>query len=188
MFLLAACGSVVKTTSISQPNPVLDDRVGWEESIVTQDMEMSYRFYMVQKAWFNVVSPNRIRFHIQLMHKWEEFADLRGWDITLTDDRGRVIKPEVDLRSNKSKSTVWDHELQTAQRNEFGDVVKLNNDGYKQRVSMESVSAFYGRGDCLFTAKDLFTKETKKLTLRMTKGSTTYVFEWNFWLPSESTD
>lgn len=186
--LLASCGHIVKSSSLTQPNPLYDDSVGWDQTIITHDMELPSRFYLQQKVWFVVVSKDRIRFHFRLMHKWKEYADLRQWSIVLTDDKGNKYYPEIQQRNNKNQSTTWDHEMRTAQRNEFGDVVRLNNDAYKMPVAMDSVNAFVGTGDCVFTGQDLFTRGTKQLQLTMTRGSITYVFEWNFWMPSEQSD
>src|SRR5262245_58300677 len=70
--------------------------------IRVKDMDIPRQFQMYQSAWFSVVSRDRLRFHVVLVHKWEEFADVSGWEARLEDDRGRVFSPQqMEKRSNR---------------------------------------------------------------------------------------
>jgi len=52
-----------------------------------------HRPQLLQGAWFEIVSENEIRFHVNLSHKWEEQADVRTYRVQLTTDRGHRLAP-----------------------------------------------------------------------------------------------
>jgi hypothetical protein len=180
----AACSRTFQAKT-TQPNPIKYppevERRSDKLVIHLKDMELPRAFLLRQSAYFAVVSRDRLRFHIRLTHKWEEFADLRNWDATLVDDKGRTWKPEAkESRATRHLSRMWDVERRTAVWNSHGDVVKVNNDGYKERVPMESVDTFKGIGDLVFKAQDIFGRDVKKLTLTMKKGDLVLQFAWTF--------
>jgi len=75
---------------------------------------------------------------------------------------------------------MWDYERRTVVRNKFGDIVHVNNDGYKQRQFLGSLSLFRGRGDYVFYARDIFTPDVRSLTLILKRRSMTFMYTWNF--------
>jgi hypothetical protein len=180
----AACGRTL-TATVTQPNPLKYpaevERRSEKLVIHTKDMELPRAFLLRQSAYFSVVSRDRLRFHVRLTHKWDEFADISQWDVKLVDDRGRVYDPEAkEVRKNQHITRMWDRERRTAQWNSFGDVTKINNDGYKERVAMDSVDVFKGTGDFSFFGQDIFTREVRELTLTMKKGELAFKFVWKF--------
>ena len=186
----AGCGTAVSSARTSQPNPMtLHTSEVLRESkhlhIAVRDMEIPRAFRMYQSAWFQVVSRDRLRFHVVLVHKWEEFTDVRGWNARLEDDAGNVYHPEArEARARTHTAQVWDHERRTAQYNLFGDVVAVNNDGYKQRVELDSVDLFKGAGDVVFYSPDLFDRQVKRLTLVLERGGVAYRFTWDLYDPT----
>jgi hypothetical protein len=132
-------------------------------------------------AYFAVVSKERIRFHVQIVHKWQEWADPNAWRVKLVDDRGRTYYPEAkDVWSNKTVTRMWDHEERSGIYNEYGDEIGTENDGHRRRVPLETVSVFHGKGDYTFKDRKLFAPDVKSLTLVMKKADMEYRFEWEF--------
>src|SRR4029079_17369351 len=134
--------------------------------IVTGDMELNVprggsnsggsvlvddRYPLMNTARFTVISKDRLRFHIRLEHKWQEWTELSGWSAYLEDDQGRRYDPaEIDQRSDRHIVKMWDYERRSAVRDDFGDIVRVNNDGYKRRQTLGSLSVFRGQGDLVF--------------------------------------
>jgi hypothetical protein len=132
-------------------------------------------------ASFTVVSRDRLRFHVQLEHKWQEWADLRTWEVYMIDDEGRRYLPEgIEHAKTKHLVSMWDREVQTARRNIYGDIVALNNDGWKRRQSLGSLSVFRGKADFVFYKRDLFRPDMRKLTLIVRRSEQAFKFTWKF--------
>lgn len=185
---------------VVQPNPLLFPNETLRESekvtIVTGDMELnlphavptsdggvevSRRYPLKNAASFTVVSRDRLRFHVQIEHKWQEWADLHTWDVYLVDDQGRRYEPEaVERAAAKHLATMWDYEQRSVVRNRLGDVVGVNRDGHLRRVPLGSLSVFRGNGDFVFYSRDIFTPDIKGLTLVLARTTTAFAFTWRF--------
>lgn len=185
--------------SIVQPNPLIRPTETLRDServvIVTGDMELespndpkhrvaivnNRRYPLENVASFTVVSRDRLRFHVQLEHKWQEWADLRTWEVYLVDDQHQRYLPEgVEHASTKHLVSMWDREVRTARRNRFGDIVAINEDGWVRRQPLGSLSVFRGRADFVFYRRDLFGPEDRKLTLVVRRPGQAFSFTWNF--------
>ena len=199
---LAAAGGCHRTfkSSVTQPNPLTQPLETLRESevivIVTGDMELNVpaeggasggaqwvdkRYPLTNMAHFTVVSRDRLRFHVQIEHKWQEWADVSSWNAYLTDDTGRRYQPnDVDLVSDRHITKMWDYETRSAVRNSFGDIVHVNNDGYKRRQPLGSMSLFRGRGDFVFHHRDIFHPRVRSLTLHIERSGTAFEFTWRF--------
>ena len=141
----------------------------------------NHRYPLYNRAYFSVVSRDRIKFHVQLDHKWEEYADLKTWAVYMVDDQGHKWSPESIERAHVSIVTkMWDREQRTAIRNQFGDPVRLNNDGWKNRQSLGSLSIYRGRADFSFYERDIFTAQVKSLKLVLERDGVRFVFFWKF--------
>lgn len=196
---VAACTKTFRG-SVSQPIPRLTPREDQRSServlIVTGDMELKVprqsgatgddiwvnrRLPLNNIASFTVVSRDRLRFHVQLEHKWSEWADLSTWDAYLVDDQGHRYRPEaLDGGEPRHLVSMWDYETRSAIRNHFGDIVAIPQDGYKRRQPLASVSVFRGRGDFVFYARDIFSPELKRLTLVLERRGLEFSFTWKF--------
>src|SRR6187431_2934093 len=189
----------------TQPNPLADPNETLRQSekitIVTGDMELdavapaepgqrasmvnrvggSNKYPLINQASFTVVSRDRLRFHVQIDHKWQEWADLNSWSVELVDDKGHHWVPEaVEHAKTKIMTTMWDREVRTAQRNRFGDVVAINDDGWRNRQTLGTLSVFRGKADFVFYQRDLFHANVKKLRLVVKRPGESFEFTWNF--------
>ena len=188
-------GKAVQPNPLAKPTETL--RSSEKITIVRGDMELeapdqaspsqrasvlhNHRYPLINQAIFTVVSRDRLRFHVQVDHKWQEWADLNSWEVSLTDDQGRHWSPEsVEHARTKIMTTMWDREQQTAQRNRFGDIVALNDDGWKNRQSLGSLSVFRGKADFVFYQRDLFHANVRWLKLVVSRSGEAFEFMWNF--------
>lgn len=199
----AACaktmtGKATQPNPLSYPNETL--RISEEIVIVSGDMDLYAprapshnsispdgslmvldRYPLQNKASFTVVTRDRLRFHVQLEHKWKEYTDVHNWRAYLVDDRGHRYEP-VDIDQSRDSMVVqmWDYEKRTAQRNQFGDIVAVNNDGYKNRTTLGSLAVHRGYGDLVFYSEDLFNEGIKSLTLVLERRGFKFKFMWRF--------
>src|SRR5688572_7812598 len=100
---LAGCHKTLHAT-VTQPNPLAYPNEMLRESepvvIITKDMEIMApranegvgdQLLIPEKmplrniASFTVVSRDRLRFHVQIEHKWREYADVRTWNAHIVD-------------------------------------------------------------------------------------------------------
>lgn len=185
----------------TQPNPLAKPtetlRNSEKITIITGDMELStpdmpegvqrvavlrnHRYPLYNQASFTIVSRDRLRFHVQVDHKWQEWADLNTWTVHLEDDTGRRWDPEsIEHAKTKIMTTMWDREQRTAIRNRYGDIVAMNEDGWKNRQSLGSLSVFRGKADFVFYQRDLFHANVRKLRLVVKRPGEAFEFTWNF--------
>lgn len=200
--LLAANGGCHKTLSarVVQPNPLCQPLETLRQSetadIVTGDHELrapevgeartgslmgSQAIRLHNKAAFKVVSRDRLRFRLQVEHKWREWADISGWRAYLIDDRGRRYEPEhAETGRNEHVVSMWDYETRSAVRDRYGDITHVNQDGHKDRKALGSVSYFRGNSSLAFYARDLFTSELESLTLVLERPGMSLRWTWRF--------
>ena len=197
---MLGCGRTFRAEAV-QPNPVATPtetlRHSEKITIITGDMELeapdapgdtqrvalihNHHYPLYNQASFTIVSRDRLRFHVQVDHKWQEWADLHSWDVHLEDDQGRRWDPEaVEHATTKIMTTMWDREQRTAVRNRFGDVVAINDDGWRNRQTLGSLSVFRGKADFVFYQRDLFHANVRKLKLVVKRPGETFEFTWNF--------
>ncbi len=186
---------------VRQPNPLEAANETLRESepiiIVTGDMELEQprepeptqrvsvarhkRYPLENVASFTLVSRDRLRFHVQIEHKWQEWADPTSWDVYMVDDQGNEYLPEsVEHARTKHLVSMWDREVRTARRNIYGDIVSINEDGWKRRQSLGSLSVFRGKADFVFYKRDLFRPEMRKMTLVVRRTEQAFKFTWKF--------
>jgi hypothetical protein len=200
LLLVGGCTRTFKATAV-QPNPLADAnetlRTSEKITIVRGDMELempddpaptqrasiihNHRYPLLNIASFTMVSRDRLRFHVQIDHKWEEYADLNTWEVYLVDDKGRLFYPESVEHARKHMITkMWDREIRTARRNQYGDVVAINDDGWRRRQSLGSLSVFRGNADFVFYQRDLFTTNVRSLRLVVKRSGEAFEFTWRF--------
>jgi len=203
-----------------QPNPLAHPtetlRVSEKITIVTGDMELEapeqavdnansmnasvarYHHYpLFNQASFTMVSRDRLRFHVQIDHKWEEYADLKTWDVELTDDQGHHYSPEaVEHVRKRLMTTMWDREQRSqicdrSGYNAGGDcfhAIGYADDGWKRRQTLGNLSVFRGNGDFVFYKRDLFTPNLRWMKLTVTRSGQAFEFLWRFQDDVASTD
>ena len=187
---------------VVQPNPLsqegVSDRLSVPVMIVTGDNEImvpsgqvtqqgqawetNKRYPLRNIAQFMVVSRDRLRFHVQLEHKWEEYAAVKNWSAYLIDDQGRSYQPdEVDTTRNSHTSKMWDYERRSVRKNMFGDITSINRtSGHIQRTKLASFTLYRGTGDFVFYGTDIFTPNVKGLRLVLRHKATEFEFAWRF--------
>ena len=111
----SGCGRTFRGEAV-QPNPMAAPTeispISEKITIVTGDMELEqpyaaepseratatianhHRNPLINQASFTVVSRDRLRFHVQIDHKWEEWANPSTWDVHLEDDQGHSWTPD----------------------------------------------------------------------------------------------
>lgn len=184
---------------VVQPNPLVKPTETLRDSevvrIVTGDMELNVpreaeqrvsvlrnrRYPLNNEASFTVVSRDRLRFHVQLEHKWQEWADLSSWEVYMIDDQGREYLPEgIEHPRTKHLVTMWDRETRSVSRNMYGDITAIHEDGWRRRQTLGSLSVFRGNADFVFYQRDLFSPRMRRLTLVVRRPGQAFEFTWNF--------
>ena len=197
---LASCSPVFKGET-TQPNPIGEPtetlRISEPIDVVTGDMELyvpgapidgvpvtlmhMHRYPLHNEAQFTVVSRDRLRFHVQVEHKWQEWADLNNWSAKLEDDQGHVWLPEgLDHATTHLEVQMWDYEIRSANYNQFRDVTSVNQDGYRRRQPLGSIAWFRGKGDFTFYQRDLLRPDCRWLKLTIKGPGESFQFTWDF--------
>jgi hypothetical protein len=195
--------------STTQPNPLAQPTETLRQSekitIVTGDMELekpedpeptqratavrNQRYPLYNQASFTIVSRDRLRFHVQIDHKWEEWANLKTWDVRLEDDSGRNWIPEsVEHARTKIMTTMWDREQRTAICSSAGrdargscyNTVAIADDGWRNRQTLGTLSVYRGKADFVFYQRDLFHANVRSLRLVVSRPGEVFEFTWKF--------
>jgi len=208
VFAAAGCartfaGETVQANPLRDPTETLP--TGEEITIVRGDMELSapeppapartasvarnHRYPLVNQASFTIVTRDRLRFHVQIDHKWQEWADLNSWEVRLEDDKGRVWKPEaIEGARTKILTTMWDREQRTSICNAAGrdatgncfTTMGYQDDGWRHRQTLGSLSVFRGKADFTFYERDLMHRDVRRLRLIVSRPGEAFEFTWRF--------
>jgi hypothetical protein len=206
---LVGCTRTFRAEAV-QPNPVAAPtetlRNSEKVTIVTSDMELNmpdapdpggreatvahnHHYPLINQASFTLVSRDRLRFHVQVDHKWEDWADLRTWDVYLEDGEGHSWKPEsVEHATTNLITRMWDREQRTAicsaaGRESSGDcitTVGMREDGHLNRQTFGSLSVFRGKADFVFYQRDIMHADVHKLRLVVKRPGEAFEFVWKF--------
>jgi hypothetical protein len=213
MLLLGAvgmfgCARTFRAEAV-QPNPVAAPtetlRNSEKITIVTGDMELeapdapdpasrasvahNHRYPLINQASFTLVSRDRLRFHVQIDHKWEEWADLTTWDVHLEDDQGHVWAPtSVEGARTRLMTKMWDREQRTAVCSQAGrdpagnciTTVGTMRDGWKHRQTLGSLSVFRGNADFVFYQPNIMQPVLGKLRLVVKRTGEAFEYTWRF--------
>ena len=204
----AGCNRTFEAAAI-QPNPILHPtetlRTSEKVTIVTGDIDLvrplplnttrnaaqtrNQRWPLINQASFTMVSRDRLRFHVQLDHKWEDWANPTTWTIDLVDDKGHHWSPEAAEHARiKLMTTMWDRERRTSVcdargRDGRGDcitTVGTFDDGWKNRMTLGNVSVFRGNADFVFYQRDMMNKDVRWLKLTVARTGQAFEFTWRF--------
>jgi hypothetical protein len=144
----------------------LDARTSLTATIILGDMELPSLMRLANSAYFVAVSRDRLRFHVTLLHKWEEIADPTGWTVWIEDDTGRRYLPEDVVDPPRLRP-----------------IVRVYDPGWRHSVNTQplySVTFFRGDGDYVFYRRDLLRKNMRWLMLVMTRSGYEYRYVWSF--------
>jgi hypothetical protein len=209
--LVAAGAGCARTfrAEVVQPNPMVAPTeispISQKITIVTGDMELdqpdaaepskratitsTHRYPLINQASFTVVSRDRLRFHVQIDHKWEEWADPSSWSVHLEDGDGHTWVPEaVEHARTHLISQFWDREQRTALCSSAGrdatgaciTTVGVADDGWKHRQTLGTLSVFRGNADFVFYQRDLMRADMRRLKLVLKRPTEAFVFTWRF--------
>ena len=205
---LFGCARTFRAETV-QPNPTTLPTETLRDSetitIVTGDMELeapdrpestkdavparNHRYPLINQASFTMVSRDRLRFHVQIDHKWEDWADLKTWDVRLEDDQGHKWYPEsVEHAHTRLMSQFWDREQRTSICSEAGrdptgqciNTIGLANDGWKHRQTLGTLSVFRGTADFVFYQRNIMHADLRKLRLVVKRTGEAFEFSWKF--------
>ena len=143
----------------------LDARTSLPAVILLRDMELPRTMWLPNSVYFVAVSRDRVRFHVTLVHKWEDMTDPTRWRVWLEDDRGvRYAPAGVDRRVIKPITTMYDRGRRAA--------VHLH--------PLYSITVYRGDGDYVFYRRDLVRSGMRSLTLVMQRPGYEYRYRWTF--------
>jgi hypothetical protein len=209
MVAMAGCTRTFEKEAV-QPNPLAHPtetlRTSEPITIVTGDMELeqpdpasgyyssspihNHHYPLFNSASFTVVSRDRLRFHVQIDHKWEDWADPRTWEVYLLDDKGHKWTPEsVEHAHTHLITKMWDREQQVSicdarGRDANGDcITTIGTDeasGWQRRMTLGSLSVFRGKADFVFYQRDIFTTDVRWLKLVVRRTGEAFEFTWRF--------
>ncbi|HET7505362.1 MAG TPA: hypothetical protein VFK02_30290 [Kofleriaceae bacterium] len=204
-----ACTRTFRAEAV-QPNPAAlpDETQPTSEKlvIVTGDMELeapdapdpngkeaavarNHHYPLINQASFTVVTRDRLRFHVQIDHKWEEWADLTTWDVHLEDDQGHTWQPtSVEGARTRLITKMWDREQRTAVCSQQGrdatgnciQTVGMLRDGWKHRQTLGSLSVFRGNADFVFYQPNIMQPDLGKLRLVVKRSGEAFEYTWRF--------
>jgi hypothetical protein len=191
-----------------QPNPLVvrDKTLRTSEriTIVTRDMDLNapapaesqgdyvvhyLPWPLVNTASWTMVGTDDLRFHVQVDHKWQEYADIGAWHAVLEDDQGHHYEPAaIEHARSKIIASTWDMEERlTACTNAgrtgegycYSDAGFFTN-GWKEHLLWGSLMIYRGNADIVFKQPDLLTKNVRWLKLTMNHGTQRFEYVWKF--------
>jgi hypothetical protein len=164
----SGCARSWRSDTVQPPlqlGATLEARTSLPGVIVLGDMDVPRSFNLPNSAYFVAISRDRLRFHVTLLHKWEEIADPSGWRVWIEDDRGRRYVPEdVDRRGIRTVTAMYERGWP----------------GAVNRYPLYSVTVFRGDGDYVFYRRDLLRKDMRWLMLVMMRPGYEYRYVWSF--------
>jgi hypothetical protein len=149
----------------------------------------NHHYPLLNTASFTIVTRDRLRFHVQIDHKWQEWADLSSWKVHLEDSDGHRWDPEaIESPRTRIITTMWDREQRTsvcsqAGRNGGGDcynTIGFQDDSYRHRMTLGSLSVFRGTADFVFYQRDIFNPRVRELKLVVSRPGEAFEFVWDF--------
>ena len=144
----------------------LEARTSLPGTIFLGDMELPAMLRLANSVYFVAVSRDRLRFHVTLLHKWEEIADPSTWRAWIEDDQGRRSAPEgVDRRGLRPVTTM---------------VEPSRSSSASTLQTLSAVTVYRGDGDYVFYRRDLLRKNLRWLMLVMVRPGYEYRYVWSF--------
>lgn len=143
-------------------------RTSTQLSIRMSDMHLPSFVKLNNTAHFVVVTPDRIRVRVNLIHRWAEMTDLDRWKAWLEDETGEVIYPVAvePLRARPIYEFVYQPHDFTGKPRAFV---------YKIPVNLWS-----GGGDYVFYRRQLFRHDLRQLALVMQRRGYEFRYTWQF--------
>lgn len=164
----AGCHKVWNASAV-QPPPLLgaslEARTSLPATITVGDMEFPRWVRLDNRAYFVVVSRDRLRVHVSLRHKAEELSDPRRWRVTIVDSLGRRFQPEgIDRRDVRPITSMY----------QPGHASSVNY------LPLFSVTFYRGEGDYTFHRAGLFRRDVRWMMLILARPGYEYHYRWDF--------
>ena len=137
--------------------------------ILLGDMHLPRFVQLPNTAYFVAVSRDRLRFHVELYHRWDTIADVGTWDAWLEDDDGTRLFPQA-----QESFSVEGINERLAFR---GDNESL---GPCRQGCAYWLSVYRGRGDLTFYRRDFAARDRRHLTLVMKRMGYEFRYRWSF--------
>lgn len=146
----------------------------------TQGGALRYNPTFYQTAVFEMVTPDRVDFMVELQHRNADYADPREYQVWLEDDAGHRVSPVhiegTPLRAEKVTMNLGRVGIPVMQ-------VRAPGMTYVMRVSEDSDRSMMiqrRRSLLTFEGRGLIRPETKRLSLVLRNDHRTLRFTWNF--------
>lgn len=139
---------------------------------------------LVNHAKFIVVSRDRLKFKVDLVHKWRSYVKPCKWKSQVEID-SQKYHLECDRRHIGQITWMWEEQRRKVlKRNRFGDPTEIS--AYeKHRMPLKSMVVFVGKATLSVYNKDIISKNTKTIKLTLEKDGTKFVFIWELKKPQE---
>jgi len=161
------CHKAWRTSTMTPPITLganLDARTSLPAVILLRDMDLPATMWLPNTVYFVAVSKDRVRFHVALMHKWEDMSDPTRWRVWLEDDRGARIAPAgLDRRAVRPVTKMYD----------------LSPYSIDLRP-LYAITVYRGVGDYVFYRRNLVRRGMRSLTLVMSRPGYEYRYRWDF--------
>ena len=159
------------------------------EGVGRAQVQRMRHYPLLNVASFTMVSRDRLRFHVQIDHSWDEYADLTTWEVKLEDDRGHTWTPESVEHVRRTLITkMWDREQRTPRCDGRGadvngdcyNLVGVNDDGWKNRETLGNISVYRGKADFVFYQRDIMNTSVRWMKLTVSRSGQQFEFLWRF--------
>lgn len=187
--MLCGCHSTFRAETL-QANPIA--YLGNQE-VINQSNKLFikrggmnlYHFKMVSYAKFVLISRDRIRFRIEMSHQWERKANPCVWKNTLYIDGAPYVLPCEKEGKTQFVTKIFDIEnRRVLRRNQFGEPIQIER--YERNpTQQESIDIYVGKAFLSLYKRDVVTKKTKEVSLKMVNGNITYWFVWKLFYPKD---
>lgn len=190
--LLGACHRTWDAKTVQPPlrlGTTTEARTSFAGEILMRDMELGRRLYLANSAYFVVVSKDRLRFHVRLVHKWKQIADPSRWRVWLEDDQGNRFYPEaIDSRTVeratrveiREEGAIGPAEWRGTHYERCPCVYKIGGLSKANSYPLLSHTIWRGDGDYTFYRRDIYRPEMRRLTLVMQRRGYTFRYSWSF--------
>lgn len=180
ILFLTACSSKTFSATVIQQSParlpVSHDyaRESARAIIALGDMDLGY-YKLLNRAWFTIISKDRIRFYATLAHKQDDYSNPCNWQGIITID-GQKFKTQCEKISNTHKTYMWDEIALPTAKTPGGDVI-ITSIFPKYYTTLQSLTIYIGRSYFDVYSKDI-ANQMHNVELVLKQGGIKLKFKW----------
>ncbi|RMH44119.1 MAG: hypothetical protein D6689_03125 [Deltaproteobacteria bacterium] len=149
-------------------------RSSTEQAILLSDMYLPPGLRLPNSAQIVLVTRDRLRARVRLIHRWKDMTDLNRWKAWLEDDRGRRLYPTAV----EPREAGHIHTLVIPERDGFN-----HDTGFVYRVP---VNLYDGGGDYVFYAPGFYRPDLRRLTLVLERSGYRFRYTWQFYADADA--